>query len=173
MEKRIRFTGILLIILSATIVGVTAYVFEQATQTVNQTIVEIATITLKNLDLGNINEGQTLSYTNATVPGLGDAVSITTTVSDVKLHFDSNIDSLSSYYSTYDLAVKLVAKPESSSLTVGDTVCVLSLSSPDYSSLNLDAAGAYRFNFEITTTASSVSSDTPTTVTIVVSAEST
>ncbi|MGQ9679998.1 MAG: hypothetical protein ACUVV4_04450 [Candidatus Bathyarchaeia archaeon] len=173
MAKKSLLTGIMLIVLSLSIVGVTAYVFERATQTIAQNIVEIASITLKNSDLGEINEGQTRSYTNETVPNLGDAVSITTTVSGVKLHFDSDLDDLSSYYSTYDIDVKLVAKPEKSSLAIGEIVCTLSLSEPDYSSVNLDVEGTYRFNFEITTTASSVSSDTPTTVTIIVSAEST
>jgi len=158
--------------LSITIVGVSAYVFEQANQNVTLTVVEIATFTLKNAALGDINEGQTLSYTNATVANLGDAVSITTTTTNVKLHFNSDVDSLNSYYSTYSIAVKLVSKPGGSSLTVGSTVCTLTLASPDYSSVNLDVAGTYKFNFEITTTAQSVSSDQLTTATITVSAES-
>lgn len=153
-------------------VSISAYVYEQSSQTVSQNIVEIATITLKNSDLGNINEGQTQRYTSATVPNLGDAVSITITAENVKLHFNSNLEEYSKAYSTYDINIVLSEKPAGSNLKVGSTVCTLSLSSPNYSSVNLDAIGTYRFNFEITTTANSVDEDTPTNVTIVVSAQS-
>jgi hypothetical protein len=159
--------------LSLTIVGVSAYVYESAQQSVTQTIVEIATIVLKTPALGSINEGETQTYTNATVANLGDAIAITTTKTNVKLHLTSNLASMSTYYSTYDIGVKLVEKPAGSSLVVGTTYCTLSVSNPDYSSINLDAIGTYKFNFEIATTAKSVDSDTDTNVTINVSAEST
>ena len=171
--KTSQLSGLLLLMLSFTIIGVSAYVYDQAQQTITQTVVNISTLTLKNSALGDINEGETKSYTNVTVADLGDAISITTTTTDVKLHLDSDLNSLSSYYSTYDIAVKLVSKAAGSSLTVGTTYCTLTIASPDYSSIDLDVAGTYKFNFEITTTASSVSSSTPTTVTITVSAQST
>jgi len=173
LQKSKKMTGLLLIMLSLTIVGVSAYVYESATQTVTQTIVEISTIGLKNPALGNINEGETETYTNATVEDLGDAIAITTTKTFVKLHLTSNLASMNTTYSEYDIAVKLVAKPAGSSLVVGTTYCTLSILSPDYSSINLDATGTYKFNFEIITHAKSVDSDTDTTVTITVSAEST
>jgi VCBS repeat-containing protein len=49
----------------------------------------------------------------------------------------------------------------------------MTLASPDYAAINLDAAGSWTFDFEVTTTAKSVSADQPTTATIVVTAEST
>ena len=166
-------TGILFILLSLTIVSVSAFVYEQATQTVTQTILEIATITLKNSALGNIEEGETITYTNVTVADLGDAISITTTKANVYLHLDSDVDSLSTYYTTYNIVVKFATVPGGSSYTPGNPTCTLSLAVPDYSSIDLDVAGSWTFNFEITTTADSVSSNQGTTVTIIVTAEST
>ena len=171
MKKGRRFSGLLLIMLSITIVGVSAYVYEQATQTITQTIIDIATITLKNSALGNLNEGDSQTYTNATVPNLGDAISLTTTTANVYLHLDSDLDALSSY-STYDIVVKF-SQVVGATYSVGDTATTLTIGSPDYSSIDLDAAGTWAFDFEITTTAPSVSSDTPSTVTIIVGAEST
>jgi hypothetical protein len=171
MKKARRFSGLLLIMLSITIIGVSAYVYEQASQTITQTIVDIATLTLKNSALGNLNEGETQTYTQATIANLGDAVSLTTTTANVYLHLDSDLDSLTGY-STYNIVVKF-SQVAGSTYSVGDTACTLSIASPDYSSIDLDAAGNWAFDFEITTTAGSVSSDTPSTVTIVVSAEST
>lgn len=165
--------GILFILLSLTIVSVSAFVYEQATQTVTQTILEIATITLKNSALGDIEEGETITYTNVTVANLGDAISITTTKANVYLHLDSDVDSLSTYYTTYNIVVKFATVPGGSSYTPGNTACTLSLASPDYSSITLDVAGSWTFNFEITTTADSVSSNQGTTVNIIVTAEST
>ena len=169
-----RLVGFAFIILSILIVSVSAYVFETATQTVTQTVKDDATITIKNSALGNINEGETIAYTKTEVSELGDAISIVTTSaeSNVYLHLDSDIDSLSSYYSTYNIVVKF-GTVVGSTYSVGDTACTLSLGSPDYSSINLNAAGTWTFDFEITTTATQVSSDQATTVTIVTTAEST
>ena len=171
MKKARRLSGLLLIMLSITIVGVSAYVYEQASQTITQTIIEIATITLKNSALGNLNEGETQSYTLATVPNLGDAITLTTTTANVYLHLDSDLDSVSGY-STYNIVVKF-SQVVGGTYSVGDTATTLTIGSPDYSSIDLDAAGTWAFDFEITTTANSVSSDTPSTVTIIVSADST
>jgi len=165
--------GVLFLMLSFSIVAVSAFVYEQASQTVTQTIVNVATITLQNSALGSIDEGDTQTYTNATVASLGDAISITTTKATVYLHLDSDVDILSSDYSTYNVVVKFDTVPGGSTHSSGDTACTLTLASPDYSSIDLDVAGSWTFNFEITTTASSVSSDQPTTVIINVSAEST
>ena len=157
--------------LSMSVIGVSAYVYEQASQTITQTIVDIATITLKNSALGNLNEGDTQTYTQATVANLGDAISLTTTTANVFLHLNSDLD-LVSGYSSYSLVVKF-SQVVGSTYSVGDTACTLTVASPDYSSIDLDASGTWAFDFEITTTAGSVSSDTPSTVTITVSAEST
>ena len=80
-RKEKRVLGLALIVLSFTVMGVSAYVYQQATMTLSQTIVEIASITVKNSDLGSINEGETKTITQATVADLGDAISITTTTS--------------------------------------------------------------------------------------------
>lgn len=157
--------------LSVSIVGVSAYIYQQATQTITQTIVEIATITLKNSDLGNINEGEPKTYTETDIPSLGDAITITTTAADVYLHLDSDLDSLTDY-SVYSVTVKF-SQVVGATYSVGDTACALTLASPDYSSILLDAAGTWAFDFEVSTTPSSVDVDTSTTVTIIVSAQST
>ncbi len=89
MNKKI--TGLILILLSTMIMTVSAFVYEQSQQTVGQTIVNVATLTLKNSALGNIEEGETKTYTKVDVADLGAAVSVTTTKANVYLHFDGDI----------------------------------------------------------------------------------
>ena len=72
MKKR--FTGLAFIALSILIVSVSAYVFESATQTVTQTVRDVAEITIQNSALGDISEGETISYTETEVSELGDAI---------------------------------------------------------------------------------------------------
>jgi len=165
--------GIMLILMSVGIATVSAYVYETAQHTVTQTIQQVATLTLNNSALGNIEEGQTISYTKATVSSLGDIVTVTTTKDNVYLHFDSDIDSLSTYYTTYTITVKYAAVGSGSSHSVGQTACTITMASPDPAAVTLDVDGTWRFDFEITTTAKSVSAEQATTATIVVNAEST
>ena len=172
-KLRKRLTGALLILLSLVIVSVSAFVYETAQHQVTQTIQEIATITVQNSALGNIEEGETKAYTKATVASLGNIINVTTTKDNVYLHFNSDVDSLSTYYTTYTITVKFAAVSSGSSHLVGDTACTMTLASPDPTAVTLDKAGTWRFDFEITTTAKSVSSNQPTTVTIAVTAEST
>ena len=170
---RRRLVGVMFILLGLSIVTTSAFIYQQATQTVSQNILEIATITLKNSDLGEIEEGDTKTYTKSDVSNLGDAISISTTKAHVYMHLNSDLDSLGTYYNTYNIVVKYNSVPVGSSHSSGDTACTLSLSSPDYSSIDLDVTGSWTFDFEITTNPKSVDSDTSTTVTIVVTAEST
>lgn len=163
--------GIVLLFLSCSIVSVSAYIYEQNSQSVTQTIKEIATLSLSNSALGNLEEGQTLLYTPTNQSDLDDIISITTTKANVYLHLDSNLDTLTDY-STYNIVVKF-SQVQGGTYSVGTTACTLSLGSPDYSSIDLDAAGTWIFDFEVTTTADTVSADAPSTVTITVSAEST
>lgn len=173
-KTRRTLVGLVFILMSFTIASVSAYIYEQATQTVTQTIVEIATLNLQSSILGTIEEGETKAYTKADVPSLGGIISVTTTKANVYLHLNSDLDALSGSYDIYDITVRFATVPAGSVLhAVGNIACTLSLAQPDFSSINLDAAGDWGFDFEITTTAKSVSSDTPTTVTIVVTAEST
>jgi len=166
--------GITLILLSIVIVSVTAaFVYETAQHTVTQTVQQIATLTLQNSALGNIEEGQTISYTNATVSTLGNIINVTTTKDDVYLHFNSNVDLLNTSYTTYTITVKYAAVPVDSTKVVGNAACTMTLLAPDPAAVTLDKTGDWRFDFEITTTAKSVSADQLTTVTLVVTAEST
>ena len=84
------------------------------------------------------------------------------------LHLDSDLDSLSGIYRTYNINLIYGSNPSS---TTG-TACTLTLGSPGYSSVTLDAAGTWVFDISIETTADSVDADTPTSVTLVVGAES-
>ena len=168
-----KLVGFAFILMSLTIVAASAYVYETATLTITQTIQNIATLTLQNSALGNIEEGQTIAYTKATISSLGNIINLTTTKNNVYLHFDSNVDLLTTYYSTYTIVVKYAAVGSGSTRTVGQTACTMTLAAPDPAGVTLDVSGAWRFDFEITTTAKSVSSDQPTTVTIVVTGEST
>jgi hypothetical protein len=172
-KTRRTLIGLAFLLMSFTIASVSAFVYESAQMTVTQTIKEIANITLQNSALGDIEEGETKSYTKNEVAALGDAISVVTTKALVYLHLDSDVDSLNSLYSTYNIVVKFATVPGGSTHGVGDVACTLTLGSPDYSSINLDVAGSWTFDFEITTTAQSVNADQPTTVTIIVSAEST
>ncbi|MEM3627327.1 MAG: hypothetical protein QXZ25_04805 [Candidatus Bathyarchaeia archaeon] len=171
--KRTHIAGFLFILLSLCIISVSAFVYETAQHTITQTIKEITTLAVQNSDLGNIEEGETKSYNKTTVASLGNIINITTTKDNVYLHINSNLDSLSTYYTTYTVTVKFAAVGSGSSHNVGDTACTISLTSPDPPAINLDKAGTWRFDFEILTTAKSVSADQPTTVTIIVTAEST
>ena len=173
IKRTRRSTGVLLIFLSISILGVSAYVYEMATQQIDQRIIEIANISLLSPDLGDINEGETKSYTKATVTDLGDAITITTTTADVYLHLDSDLDDLLSVYETYTIDVKYDTVPGGSSAVSGNVASTITPASPDPAPITLDVAGTWTFDFEITTKPYSVISNTNTTVEIIVSAEST
>jgi hypothetical protein len=173
MNTKNRFVGVLLIILSFAIVSVSAFVYESAQQQVTQTVKEIATITLKNSTLGNLEEGQTLFYTKANVTNLGAAISLTTTKANAYMHLSSDLASQSTYYSTFNVVVKIATKPTGGTHTVGETVATMSPALPNSGVINLDVLGSWTFDFEVTTTAMSVTADHTTTVTIQVTAEST
>ena len=170
MKKKI--IGVFFILLSIFIVFVSAFVYETAQQTVAQTITNIATLNLKNSALGNIEEGETISYTKGNATNLDAAISIMTTKQNVYLHLNSDIDSLSTYYSTYTITVKFFTIPVDSDYSEGTTACTLTLTSPN-DVVILDEDGSWVFDFEVTTTAQSVSEDYLATATIVVTAEST
>lgn len=171
MNKKI--TGLILILLSTMIMTVSAFVYEQSQQTVGQTIVNVATLTLKNSALGNIEEGETKTYTKVDVADLGAAVSVTTTKANVYLHFDSDIQNLNTNYNTYSVTVKYIAVPVGSTQSVGQIAATMTIAAPDPAPVTLDVAGTWIFDFEITTTAKSVSTDQASTATVVVTAEST
>jgi len=170
MNKKL--IGIAFVLLSIMVVSVSAFVYESAQQTVGQTIVNVATITLKNSALGNLDEGDTKTYTKADVAELGAAIGLTTSKA-VYLHLNSDIDSLTTYYSTYSVAVKYITVPGGSTHNVGDTAATMTIGSPDPAAINLDVAGTWAFDFEITTTAKSVTGNQASTATVVVTAEST
>ncbi|HIH87839.1 TPA: hypothetical protein HA344_01350 [Candidatus Bathyarchaeota archaeon] len=172
MKRKARMMGLLFVVLWFSVVTVSAYVFQQSQMTVTQTVKEIATITLQNSALGNINEGETKGYTKAEVATLGNAIELVTTTVDVYMHLNSDLDSQDDY-STYSITVKYITVPGGSAHNVGDTACTLTKAAPDPAGVTLDVSGTWRFDLEITTTASSVDADTPTTVTIIVTAEST
>jgi hypothetical protein len=171
-KKRRKLSGILFILLSLSVISVSAYVFQEATMTISQTIVDVVTITLKDSDLGTINEGETKILNKTGVPNLGDAISIDVTTVPVYLHFTSDVGSISGY-STYNIDVDYATIPLGGSGTVGATACTLSIGSPNYSSITLDQAGLWTFDIVVETTAGSVDINTPTQVQITVGAEST
>jgi hypothetical protein len=171
MNKKI--VGLAFLLMGIMIASVSAFVYESGLQTVDQTIVNVATLTLKNSALGNLEEGETKSYTKADVAALGAAIVTTTGIANVYLHLNSSVDSLSTYYATYDITVKYITVPIGSSHSAGQTAAKMTIAAPDPSAIPLDVAGSWAFDFEITTTAKSVSLNQASTVTIVVTAEST
>jgi hypothetical protein len=162
----------MLFFLSLSIVGASAYVYEQASQMVTQKIVNVVNINLENADLGSINEGETKNYTKEDVPSLGDAITVTVddSVSLVDVNLDSNLDEVSDRYSVYDVRVRF-SQVVGSTYSVGDTACTLSIGSDDYSSIELDGAGTWKFDLEVTMTARSMDVGTISAVTIIVNAE--
>ncbi len=172
--KRKTLIGILFVLLSITITSVSAYVYETAQLTLTQTIKEIATITLSSSSFGVLKEGQTLLYTKVNSSNLGAAITIVTTEANVYMHLSSSdLASQSTWYSTFNVVVKIATKPAGSTHTLGETVATLSLTSPNSGAINLDVLGSWTFDFEVTTTAKPVSADHATTVTITATAEST
>jgi hypothetical protein len=172
--KRKTLIGILFVLMSVTITSVSAYVYETAQLTLTQTIKEIATITLRGSSFGVLKEGQTLLYTKANVASLGEAITLVTTEDNVYMHLtSSDLASQSTWYSTFNVVVKIATKPAGGSHLVGDIVATLTLASPNSGAINLDVLGSWTFDFEVTTTAKLVSADHATTVTITVTAEST
>jgi hypothetical protein len=167
-----KIAGFAFVLLSVVIMSVSAIVYESAQQTASQTIIDVATINLKSFALGNIEEGETKIYTKAEVPDLGGAISVSTTKANVYLHLNSDIQSQDSLYSTYTLTIKYVTVPLGSTHSVGETAATLTIASPDFDPIPLDAAGSWVFDFELETAAKLVSSDQSATATIVVTAES-
>ena len=160
------------ILLSLMIVTVSAFVYESATQTTTQTIQDVATLTLNNAALGNIEEQETKSYTKTDVPALGNAISTTTAKNNVYLYLNSDLDTLNTYYTTYTITVKVATFPGGSTHFAGETVATMTIAAPDPAAVTLDIAGSWTFDLEISTTAKSVSSNQATSATIVVTAES-
>ncbi len=164
------FTGILLIAVSLMIIVTSAFIYDEASQTTTQTIVNVASLTLNNAALGNIDEGETVLYTPANTSAVDDVVSLTTSKNNVYLHFDTDLEGQTTYYDTYQIAVVVSSVPMGSSLT--GTVATLTIGSPDTASgIDLDIAGDYVFDFQVTTTAKGVSANQATTVNITVTAE--
>ena len=174
---RKRFIGIALILMSVLIVTASAFIYESTSQTSSQVIKNIATLTINNAALGNIEEGSTNGYAKGNTSSLGSIVTLTTTKDNVYLHFASDLNTnsstLSTYYSTYNITVKYWTVGSGSSHSQGQTACTMSLGASDPAAITLDKLGTWAFDFEITTTAKSVSSDVGTIVTIIVTAEST
>jgi hypothetical protein len=167
-----RIIGLLFIALSFSIVVTSAFIYEQASQTTTQTIIEIASITLNNAALGNIEEGDTILYTATNTSAVDNVISVTTGKDSAYLHIDTDLEGQSTYYNTYQIEVVVDTKPGTS--TLSGTVATLTIGSPDTAAgIDLDVAGSYVFDFQVTTNAKQVTTDQGSTVNITVSAEST
>jgi len=168
--KTKKIAGLLLILLSVTIVLVSAFVYSQDSQTTTQTITDVATLSITNAVLGNIEEGETILYTPTNTSALDQILTVTTGKANVYLHIDTDLDILTNYVN-FTIEVLVDTQPGSS---LSDPVAVLTMASPDTSAgIDLDTAGSYKFDFRITTTADLVSSNSDEEVNIAVSAEST
>jgi hypothetical protein len=172
IRKRYKILVIFLAFIAISTVA--AYIYETGQITVTQTIINVAALTVSNSALGNIEEGQTITYTKSTTPTLGTIVNITTTKDNVYLNFaSSDLSAQTTYYSTYSITVKFAAVGTDSTHAIGDVACIMTIGTPNPASVTLDEAGTYSFDFEITTTAkTSITADTPTTVTVTVTAQS-
>jgi hypothetical protein len=163
-----KMAGLLLVLLSFFIVLVSAFVYDQASQTTTQTITDVASLSISNADLGPIEEGETIVYPTTT-PALDNILSVTTTKDHAYLYIVTDLDTQSGNYDTYQIEVIVDTAPGS----LSGTVATLTIVNPStITGIDLDTAGGYTFDFQVTTTAQQVSSDTPTTVNIDVSVES-
>ncbi len=170
INKKYKIAALLLCFMS--IAAVSAYVYETGQVQVTQTITNIATLTVSNSALGDIEEGATITYTKAGTASLGAIVSLTTTKDGVYLNFAlSDTEVLATYYSTYEIVVKFAAIGTDSTHIVGAVACTMTLLDANPTSVTLDKAGTWSFDFEVTTTAKSVSADQPTTATVTVTAQ--
>ena len=163
-------TGITLIAMSLMILVVSAFVYDQASQTTTQTVVNVASISLGNAALGNINEGETILYTTANTSALDNILDITTAATNVYLYFDSDLEGQTTNYDTYQIEVIVSSAPGGSSLS--GTIATLTMAAPDTATgITLDVIGNYVLDFQVTTTAQAVSSNQDTTVNITVTIE--
>ncbi len=158
--------------MSISAIGASAYVYEQYTQSITQNIVDVASFTLRNCDLGPLKEGETRTYDKTQIETLEDAIMIQVddSVSHVDLNLDSDLDQLSDFYSTYDIVVKF-SEVVGTTYSAGDVACTLCIGSEDYSSIELDKPGIWSFDFEIAACAKSVDKNTLSIITINVTAE--
>ena len=164
------YAGISLIVMSLMILAVSAFVYDQASQTTTQTIINVASLSLGNAALGNINEGETILYTPSNTSALDDIVSITTAATNVFLYFDTDLEGQTTNYGTYQIEVEVSSAPGGPGLS--GTIATLTMAAPDTASgITLDAIGDYVLDFQVTTTAEAVSSNEDTTVNITVSIE--
>ena len=152
------------------ILVVSAFVYDQASQTTTQTVVNVASISLGNAALGNINEGETILYTPANTSALDNILDITTAATNVYLYFDSDLEGQTTNYDTYQIEVIVSSAPGGSSLS--GTIATLTMAAPDTATgITLDVIGNYVLDFQVTTTAQAVSSNQDTTVNITVTIE--
>ena len=160
--------GLVLIVLS--IHGICAYtvVSEITPYTESQILRNTRMLNMARLTLEHIEEGQTLLFTPTNHSDLDDIISVTTTEVNAYLHLDSDIDRLNTYYSLYNIEVKFDTVPVGSIHSTGETACMLTLASLDCHFVTLDVSGDWTFDFEITTTAGSVSDNAETVVLITV-----
>jgi hypothetical protein len=158
--------GLLLILVGFSTFTASSFVYEQKqARAAAQIVSENVILTLQNSALGNIEEGQTLYYTPINQSELDDIIKITLKTHSY-LHLDSDLDAQNLSYDTYNIVVRFDTVPPKTCHYKGEIACTLSLTSPSHSSIDLDAAGDWTFDFEITITAQSVNSDTSTAVTI-------
>jgi hypothetical protein len=149
--------------------------YEQQQSVITQNIKNVADITTKNPSLPNLEEGQSATYTKTTVTDLGDAADVTTYKSNVILAFSSSdISALTTKYSQYEIVIKYAVVPVGSTSTVGDVAATITMASPNPSSVTLDLAGNWQFDYEISVTAlPGISADTSSTATVTVTASPT
>ena len=164
------FAGVTLLALSIMILVVSAFVYDQASQTTTQTVINVASISLGNAALGNINEGETILYTPSNTSALDDILDITTAATNVYLYFDTDLEGQTTNYDTYQIEVIVSSAPGGSSLS--GTIATLTMAAPDTATgITLDVIGNYILDFQVTTTAQAVGSNQDTTVNITVTVE--
>ncbi len=98
----------------------------------------IARFAVQNSDLANIEEGQTVAYSKAELSSLGSAVALATIKNNVCLHFNSDVDTLSSAFSDYAIRVKYASVGADSTHIVGDTACTMTIAASDPAAIILD-----------------------------------
>lgn len=139
--------------------GVTMAVYYWiGTQTIKQTIVKPARGTLyySEIYLPDIIGPASATYTQSEVTKFDKAVFIFTSKTNVPLKLDfKNAPTVAQYYTAYTLRVVVDTEAAGSSLT--GVILTVDLTNP-VATVPLDAAGIYRFDYEVSITAKEVTS---------------
>jgi hypothetical protein len=171
--KRLTPTAVALLALLLAVAVVSATVYWSGTQGMRQVVKEVATGTIATttIDLPAIDEGETATYTATDVPEFDKALTVTVASEKAPRTLTvtfQNPSVVGAVYTAYTFKLIVDTVPTGSSLS--GTVATVSLTSTT-ATVTLDVAGTYKFDYEVSVTAGTVTEDTTVTANIAFSLE--